>query len=101
MQRFCSENEGMSHLVDLEVDGSILLKFILRMKMGGCKLNYSGLRQGTVIGSCEHGNEPSGFIDFNEFLTTWKSLTFQDSSTHSLSCLSIKMKSGWLGRYSN
>jgi len=61
--------------------------------MGRMFKSSSGLRQVPVVGSCEHGNEPSGFTDFEEFLTVWKSLTFQNSPMHVLSCLSIQMKS--------
>jgi len=61
----------------------------------------SGLRQVPMVGSCEHGNETSGFTDFKKFLTIWKSLTFQKISSHLLSWLSIQMKFEYLGRYCN
>jgi len=36
--------------------------------VGRCKLDTAGSGQGPVAGSCEHGNEPSGFIKGREFL---------------------------------
>jgi hypothetical protein len=35
--------------------------------MGECGLDASESGQGPVVGSCEHGNEPSGFIKGEEF----------------------------------
>jgi hypothetical protein len=34
--------------------------------MGGNGLDYSGLRYGHVVGCCECGDEPSGFIKCGE-----------------------------------
>jgi hypothetical protein len=39
--------------------------------MGCYKLDQSGLGQGPVEGSCEHGNEPSGSIKFWKFLSSY------------------------------
>jgi hypothetical protein len=36
--------------------------------MGRCGLDSSGSRPGLMVGSCEHGNEPSGSIKGREFL---------------------------------
>jgi hypothetical protein len=36
--------------------------------VGRCGLDESGSRQGPVVSSCEHGNEPSGSIKGGEFL---------------------------------
>jgi hypothetical protein len=36
--------------------------------MGWYGLDSSGLEQGPVEGSCEHGNEPSGYIEFWKIL---------------------------------
>jgi hypothetical protein len=36
--------------------------------MGRCGLVARGSGQGSVAGSCEHGNEPSGSIKCGEFL---------------------------------
>jgi hypothetical protein len=34
----------------------------------GCELDASDSGQGPVVGSCEHGDEPSGFIKGGELL---------------------------------
>jgi hypothetical protein len=34
----------------------------------GMWIGFIGLRIGTMVGSCEHGNEPSGSIKCGEFL---------------------------------
>jgi hypothetical protein len=48
---------------DLDVGGSMILKWILKRNMlGRYGLDYSGSGWGTVTHSCEHGNEPSGSI---------------------------------------
>jgi hypothetical protein len=36
--------------------------------VGRCGLDSSGSGQGPVVGSCEHGNYPSGSIKGGEFL---------------------------------
>jgi hypothetical protein len=36
--------------------------------VGNCVLDASGSGHGSVSGSCEHGNEPSGSIKGGEFL---------------------------------
>jgi hypothetical protein len=36
--------------------------------VGGCGLDTSGSGWGPVVGSCEHGNEPSGSVKCGEFL---------------------------------
>jgi hypothetical protein len=33
-----------------------------------CGLDSSGSEQGPTVGSCEHGNEPSGSVKGGEFL---------------------------------
>jgi hypothetical protein len=35
-----------------------------------CGLGANGLGQGTVAGSCEHGNEPSGYIEVRNISTS-------------------------------
>jgi hypothetical protein len=37
------------------------------IRRGGRVMDSSDLGQGQVSGSCEHGNEPSGFIKCGEF----------------------------------
>lgn len=41
--------------------------------MGECDLDLTGSAQEQVTGSCEHGNEPSCFIKYGEFLTSFSS----------------------------
>jgi hypothetical protein len=36
--------------------------------MWGCGLNRAGLGQRQVAGTCEYGNEPSGYIGRGKFL---------------------------------
>jgi hypothetical protein len=36
--------------------------------VGRCGLHSSSCGQGPVAGSCDHGNEPSGYIKGGEFL---------------------------------
>ena len=49
------------HLEGLCVDGRIILNWIF-MKWNGAWIGLIWLRMGQVAGSCEHGNETSGFI---------------------------------------
>jgi hypothetical protein len=56
--------KGRDHSEDLGIDGKIILKWIFRIVGEGLDSSGSGL----VAGSCEHGNEPSGFIKGREFL---------------------------------
>jgi hypothetical protein len=39
-----------------------ILKWILRNRVGGCRLDSSGSGQGPVAGSCAFGNEQFGSI---------------------------------------
>jgi len=55
------------HLEDLGVDGTIILKWILRKWDEEAWTGLNWLRIGTG-GSCECGNEPSGSIICREFL---------------------------------
>jgi hypothetical protein len=64
------------NLVDLGVDERIILKWTLNKQnkcVCGvslvCGLESTGSEWGLVAGSCEHGNEPSGFIKERNFLT--------------------------------
>jgi len=53
-------------------DRRIILEWILGKQDGRCGLNASGLGQGAVADSCEHGNEPFGSIQGEEFLDLWR-----------------------------
>jgi hypothetical protein len=54
------------HEEDLDVDVRIIrvLTWILEKQDMGGGLDISGSEQRLVVGSCGHGNEPSGFIKF-------------------------------------
>jgi hypothetical protein len=43
-----------------------------------CGLNACGSGLGAVAGSCEHGNEPSGYIKYEEFLELLSDLASQE-----------------------
>jgi hypothetical protein len=49
---------------------------VRKSKVGGFGLVSSDSGYGTVAGSCEHGNETSGYIKGREFLTRWETITF-------------------------
>jgi hypothetical protein len=49
--------EERDHLEDINTDKNIILKWILNCMMGGLDSSVPGLR--LVIGSREHGTEPS------------------------------------------
>jgi len=51
----------------------IILKCI---SVGGCRLVSPGSGQRPVVGSFEHGSEPSGFIKYSIFFSTLK--TFEE-----------------------
>jgi hypothetical protein len=54
--------------LDLDVDGKIILELILWEMVGNCVMDASESGQRLVMGSCKHGNEPSGSIKGEEFL---------------------------------
>jgi hypothetical protein len=56
------------NLVDLGVDGKIILKWILGILGGRYGLDASGSGLGPVTGCCDYGNETSGSVNFEEFL---------------------------------
>jgi hypothetical protein len=61
--------EGKSHSEDLDVDGRILLEWILqKYRLEMCEVDSSDSGQEPVACCCEHGNEPSGSIKGGEFL---------------------------------
>ena len=56
------------HLEDPGIDGRIILRLISRKWDVGHGLDRAGSGYGQVSGTCECGNEPSGFIKCGEFL---------------------------------
>ena len=56
------------HLKDPGVDGRIILRWIFRKWDARTWTGSMWLRIGTVAGTCECGNEPSGSIKCGEFL---------------------------------
>ena len=48
----------------------IILKRTLKVKMEGHILDISGLRYGQLAGSCKHGNEISGPIQWGDLLSS-------------------------------
>jgi len=56
------------HLGDTEVDGRIILRWIFGSGMWQYGLDQAGSRYGQVAGTCECGNEPSGYIKCKNFL---------------------------------
>jgi len=65
-------HKGKTHIEDLGVRGSIILKYTLKKldRRGG--LASSGSEYRKEAGLCEHGNEPSVFINAQNFLTNRK-----------------------------
>jgi hypothetical protein len=55
------------HWGDPDLDGRIILRWILRKLEGVVGTGWSWLRIGTVAGTCEYGKEPSGSINMREF----------------------------------
>jgi hypothetical protein len=55
-------------MVNLGVDGRIILNGSSRNSMEGGVDCIHQVQEGQVAGSCECGNEPSGFIHSGEFL---------------------------------
>jgi hypothetical protein len=61
--KFWSENlKGRDHSEDLGIDGKIILEWILGKQGKECGLDTSDSEQRPVTSSCEHGDEPSGFL---------------------------------------
>jgi hypothetical protein len=67
---FWLENlKGRDHLEDLGIDGKIILRLSEVNSMESCGLDSSVSEEGPVAGgSCEHDNERSVSIKFQEFL---------------------------------
>jgi hypothetical protein len=67
--KFLSENlKGRDHVEDLGIHGNIILEWVLGKEGEGCELVASGLGEGTLMGSCEHGNESLGSVKGGEVL---------------------------------
>jgi hypothetical protein len=60
--------KGKDYLEDMSLDGKIILEWILGKQGGRMWTGCIWIRIGINRGSCEHGNEPSGFIICGEFL---------------------------------
>jgi hypothetical protein len=56
------------HLEDRGVDGSTVFRRILKKQNEGRGMDCSGCGQGKMAGTCECGDEPSGYIKCGEFL---------------------------------
>jgi hypothetical protein len=56
------------HWGDPGVAGRIILRWLFRKYVVGVWTGLSWLRIGTLAGTCEYGNEPSGSIRCGEFL---------------------------------
>jgi hypothetical protein len=59
-------------LGDPDVDGRIILRWIFKKWVVGVWTGSSWLRIGQMAGTCEYGNEPSGSIQYREFLDELK-----------------------------
>jgi hypothetical protein len=62
------ESEGKKPLGRHRLRWGIISKLILKKQDKGYGVDSSGSGQGIVAGSCDHGNEPSGFIKCYKFL---------------------------------
>jgi hypothetical protein len=60
--------EGKRLLEDLGVMGRSYQNGSSGNRVGRCGLDSSGSGQGPLMGYCEHGSEPSGYIKGGEFL---------------------------------
>jgi len=57
------------HLEDPDIDGKIILRWILRKwDVGQCIVDLFGSGEGQMAGTCKRGNEPSRSIKCGEFL---------------------------------
>jgi hypothetical protein len=61
-------SKGQNHKEDLNVDGKIILNWMLE-KDWGMWTGFIWPRIDTNVGSFEHGNESSGYIKYWEYLT--------------------------------
>jgi hypothetical protein len=67
--RFWVESpKGRDHSEDQSINGRIILEWILEILGGKLCTRFIWLSKQTSGGSCEHGNEPSGYIKGRELL---------------------------------
>jgi len=76
------KQEGKNHCGNLGVDGLILFGWISRRWDVGIWTGLSCTMIETYGGSCECGNEPSGFVKCGEFLTSCKPVSFSRRTLH-------------------
>jgi hypothetical protein len=60
--------KGRYHSENLGIDGRIILKWILEKSDGKVWTGFVWSKTGSSGGSCEHINEPSGYIKGGAFL---------------------------------
>jgi hypothetical protein len=73
--------KGRDHSEDLSVDGKTIQELILRKQGGKVWNRCIWLRIGTSGGSCEHSNEPTGFMwGVGEFFTKQITISFSRST---------------------
>ena len=65
---WCGNLRERDHWGDPDVVGRIILRWIFRKWEGLWGLAGVGSGQGEVVGTCEYGNELSGFVKCEEFL---------------------------------
>jgi len=71
--------------------------------MGECRFDSSGPREGSVKGSCKHGNEPSGSIKCRNCLASWATPSFsRGTQLHEIifseTSKKVKQPVGYLGK---
>jgi hypothetical protein len=59
---WCGNLRERDHWGDPGVEGMIILRWTFMKWMSGYGLDYAGSGEGQVAGSCECGNEVSGYI---------------------------------------
>ena len=65
---YCGDLRKRDHLQDLGIDGSLILKWIIKKWFEETWTGLLWLRIGQVSGACECGNEHSGSIKCGKFL---------------------------------
>jgi hypothetical protein len=64
-------------LRDLGVDAKIIIKYTLRINIFRVLTEFLfGRKQGSVVGFCEYGHEPTGSIKAGNFVDTCKPVSF-------------------------